>query len=142
MNESEGSACRHPSQDTSHLILHCPATDSAPLTRWRLSVSLRPLVQVLGSCPASGTSMVLLHAPIPRKWSSNQQQQRSEGKSCTSRGRLLVGCEQLRYTCWWTSEKMTRSWWTGEPRRRRGNAGMRAEKGVKLRGGEEGAPEM
>ena len=22
------SACRHPSQDTSHLILHCPATDS------------------------------------------------------------------------------------------------------------------
>ena len=26
----------------------------APLTLWRLSVSLRPLVQTLGSCPASG----------------------------------------------------------------------------------------
>ena len=48
------SACGHPSQDISHLILHCPATDSAPLTLWRLSVSLRPLVQTLGSCPAFG----------------------------------------------------------------------------------------
>ena len=34
------SACVHPSQDISHLILHCPATDSALLTLWRLSVSL------------------------------------------------------------------------------------------------------
>ena len=34
------SACGHSSQDISHLILHCPATDSAPLTLWRLSVSL------------------------------------------------------------------------------------------------------
>ena len=41
------SATGHPSKDTSHLILHCPATDSAPLALWRLSVSLRPLVQVL-----------------------------------------------------------------------------------------------
>ena len=48
------SACEHSSQDTSHLILDCPATDSAPLTLWRLSVSLQPLVQTLGSCPASG----------------------------------------------------------------------------------------
>ena len=48
------SACGHPSQDTSHLILHCPATDSAPLALWQLFVSLRPLVQALGSCPASG----------------------------------------------------------------------------------------
>ena len=48
------SACGHSSQDTSHLILHCPATDSASLTLWRLSVSVRPLVQTLGSCPASG----------------------------------------------------------------------------------------
>ena len=39
------SACGHPSQNISHLILHCPATDS---------VSLRPLVQTLGSWPASG----------------------------------------------------------------------------------------
>ena len=48
------SACGHSSQDTSHLILHCPATDSVPLAFWRLFVSLRPLVQTLGSCPASG----------------------------------------------------------------------------------------
>ena len=48
------SACGHSSQDTSHLILHCPATDSAPLTLWRLSVSLRPQVQALWSFPASG----------------------------------------------------------------------------------------
>ena len=48
------SACGHSSQNTSHFILHCLATDSAPLVFWRLSVSLRPLVQALGSCPASG----------------------------------------------------------------------------------------
>ena len=28
----------------------------APLAFWRISVSLRPLVQVLGSCPVSGSS--------------------------------------------------------------------------------------
>ena len=44
-------ACGHSSQDTSHLILHCPATDSL---RHSLCVPLRPLVQTLGSCPASG----------------------------------------------------------------------------------------
>ena len=48
------SACGHSSQDTSHLILHCPATDSLRRSLWRLSVSLRPLVQTLGSCPYSG----------------------------------------------------------------------------------------
>ena len=47
------SAYGHSSPDTSHLILHCQATDCAPLTLWRLSVSVRPLVQTLGSCPAS-----------------------------------------------------------------------------------------
>ena len=45
------SACGHSSQDTSHLILHCPATDSL---RHSLFVPLRPLVQTLGSFPASG----------------------------------------------------------------------------------------
>ena len=44
------SACGHSFQDTSHLILHCPATDSL---RRSLFVSLRPLVQTLESCPAS-----------------------------------------------------------------------------------------
>ena len=45
------SVCGHSSQDVSHLILHCPATDSL---RRSLSVSVRPLVQTLESCPASG----------------------------------------------------------------------------------------
>ena len=45
------SACGLSSQDTSHLILHCPATDSL---RSSLFVSLRPLVQTLWRCPASG----------------------------------------------------------------------------------------
>ena len=47
-------ACGYSSQDTSHFILHCPATDSAPLDLWRLFVPLRSLVQALKSCPASG----------------------------------------------------------------------------------------
>ena len=42
------SACEYSSQDISHLILHCPATDSLHRSLWRLSVSLRPLVQTLG----------------------------------------------------------------------------------------------
>ena len=32
IENSSCSACGHSSQDTSHLILHCPATDPAPLT--------------------------------------------------------------------------------------------------------------
>ena len=48
------SACGHSSEDTSHLILHCPTTDTLRRSLWRLSISLRPLVQTLGSCPASG----------------------------------------------------------------------------------------
>ena len=49
------SACGHSSQDTSHLILHCPATDSLCRSLFGDSlVFLRPLVQTLGSCPASG----------------------------------------------------------------------------------------
>ena len=40
-----------------HLLCHSALSSYglfAPLTFWRLSVSLRPLVQTLGSCPASG----------------------------------------------------------------------------------------
>ena len=54
IENSSCSACGHSSQDIFHLILHYPATDSAPLTLWPLSISLRPLVQTLGSCLASG----------------------------------------------------------------------------------------
>ena len=48
------SAFGHPSQDTSHLILHCRAADSLRHSLFGDSLSLRPLVQTLGSCPASG----------------------------------------------------------------------------------------
>ena len=62
------SACGHSSQDTSHLILHCPATNSL---RRSLSVSLRPLAQTLGSCPASGAPP----CPLPSEGVGKQQQQ-------------------------------------------------------------------
>ena len=52
------SACGHSSQDTSHLILHCPATDSLR----RLLFGPEP-----GELPGFWGSMVFLHAPIPRK---------------------------------------------------------------------------
>ena len=48
------SACGHSSQDTSHLILHCSATDSLRRSLFGDSVSLRSLVQTLGSWLASG----------------------------------------------------------------------------------------
>ena len=50
--------------DTSHLILHCPATDS-----------LRRSGPDPGELPGFWGSMVFRHAPIPRKGSGNQQQQ-------------------------------------------------------------------
>ena len=48
------SACGHSFQDISHLILHCPATDSLCRPLFGDSVSLQPLVQVSESFPASG----------------------------------------------------------------------------------------
>ena len=58
------SACGHSSQDTSHLILHSPATDS-----------LRRLFTISGpglrELPGFWGSMVFCNAPIPRKGSGN-----------------------------------------------------------------------
>ena len=51
------SACGHPSQDTSHLILHCPATNSLRRSLLGNFLSLRPLSQALESCPASGAPL-------------------------------------------------------------------------------------
>ena len=73
------SACRHPSQDISHLIQHCPATDSAPLAVWRLFVSLRPLVQALGSCPASGAPWSSAIPPSLGKGLGNNNNNRRRG---------------------------------------------------------------
>ena len=54
IENSSCSACGHSFQDTSHLILHCPATDSLHCSLFGDSVSVRPLAQTLGSCPVSG----------------------------------------------------------------------------------------
>ena len=65
------SACRHSSQDISHLILHCPATDSLHHSLFGDSLSLYDLW--LGPWRVSRLlgSMVFRHAPIPRKGSGN-----------------------------------------------------------------------
>ena len=54
VENSSCSACRHSFQDTSHLILHCPAMDSLRRLLFGDAVSLSPLVQTLRSCPSSG----------------------------------------------------------------------------------------
>ena len=59
------SSCGHPSQDTSHLIQHCPATDSLRCSLWQLFVSLQSRVQALGSW--LWFSMVFCDTTIPRK---------------------------------------------------------------------------
>ena len=69
------SACGHSSQDTSHLILHCPTTDSLHRSLFDNTLSLyglwyRPwrVSRLLGF-------MVFRHASSPRNESGNQQQQ-------------------------------------------------------------------
>ena len=68
------STCGHSSQDTSHLILHCPATDS--LHRSLLGNSLSRYD--LWSRPWGVARLLGLHGllpcPIPRKGSGKQQQ--------------------------------------------------------------------
>ena len=65
----------HSSQDTSHLILHCPATDSLHRSLFGDSVSLYDL----WSRPWEVAQLLGLHGlppcPIPWKRSGNQQQQ-------------------------------------------------------------------
>ena len=68
------SACGHPSQDTSHLILHCPATDSWRRSLFGDSLSLYDLWSRPWGVAGFWGSMVFHHAPIPRKGSGNQQQ--------------------------------------------------------------------
>ena len=66
------SACGHSSQDISHLILHCPTTDTffaAPsLATLCFSTTSGPNPWEL---PGFWGSMVFHHAPIPRKGSGN-----------------------------------------------------------------------
>ena len=67
------SACGHLSEDTSHLILHCPATGS--LATLYLFTTSGPDV---GELPGFWGFMVFRHAPIPRKGSGKQQQQQEK----------------------------------------------------------------
>ena len=69
------SACGHSSQDISHLILHCPATDSLRRSLFGDSLSLYDLWSRPWELPGFWGSMVFRHAPIPRKGSGKQQQQ-------------------------------------------------------------------
>ena len=61
--------------DTSHLILHYPATDSLRRSLFGDSLSLRLLVKAPGELPGFWGSIVFRYTPIPWKRSGNQQQQ-------------------------------------------------------------------
>ena len=85
------SACGHSSQDISHLILHCPATDSLRRSLFGNSLSLYDL----WSRPWGVSRLLGLHGlpPCPHlsEGSGNQQQQRDEATSSpmlTERQRL------------------------------------------------------
>ena len=69
------SACGHSSQDVSHLILHCPATDSLRRSLFGDSLSFYDLSPDPGELLGFWGSMVFRHASIPRKGSGKQQQQ-------------------------------------------------------------------
>ena len=58
--------CAAPADLSSHSALSSYGL-FAPLALWRLSISLRPLVQALGSCPASGASLSSAMPPSLRR---------------------------------------------------------------------------
>ena len=68
------SVCGHSSQDTSHLILHCPATDSLRRSLFNDSLVFLPSDPGLWELPGFWGSMVFRHASISRKGSSKQKQ--------------------------------------------------------------------
>ena len=68
IKNSSCSACGHSSQDTSHIILHCPAMNSLCHSLFGDSLSLYNLWSSFWG------SMVSCHAPIPWKGSGKQQQ--------------------------------------------------------------------
>ena len=72
------SACGHSSQDISHLILHCPATDSLRRSLLATLCLFMTSGPDPGELPGFWGSMVFRHAPIPRKGSGKQQQQQQK----------------------------------------------------------------
>ena len=81
IENSSCSACGHSSQDISHLILHCPATDSAPLTLLRLFL-FTIFSSDLREFPGFWCSMVFHHAHIPRKGSGNNNNNHKGSPTC------------------------------------------------------------
>ena len=75
IENSSCSACRHPSQGTSHLILHCPTTDYLRRSLLGDSLSLNDLWSRPWEVAWLLGPMVFHDAPIPRKGSDSQQQQ-------------------------------------------------------------------
>ena len=72
------SACGHPSQDISHLILHCPQRTlcvACSLAIFCLSTTSGPGP---GKSPGLWGSMVFSHQPIPGKGSSNNNNNNSK----------------------------------------------------------------
>ena len=75
------SACGHSSQDTSHFILHCPATDSLRRSLFGDSLSLSTTSGPgPWELPGFWSSMVFHHAPIPRKGSGNSNNNNNNNK--------------------------------------------------------------
>ena len=68
------SACGHSSQDTSHLILHCPATALCAAHSLATLCLFTTSGPDPGELPGFWGSRVIRHASIPRKGSGNQQQ--------------------------------------------------------------------
>ena len=79
------SACSHPTQDISHLILHCPATDSVCRSLYGDSFSLRSLFLALKSCLASWASWSFAMLPFLRRGRVNNNTQ-----TCYTLARNLV----------------------------------------------------
>ena len=72
------SACGHPSQDTSHLILHCPATEFLRRSLFGNFLSLYDLCPRPWVVPDFWGSVVLRHQPIPRKGLGNNNNSKTE----------------------------------------------------------------
>ena len=79
------SACRHSSQDASHLILHCPATDYLHCSLFGGSLSLFTISGPgLVELPGAWGSMVFRHAAIPGNGSDNNNNNNKRQENLTS----------------------------------------------------------
>ena len=81
IENSSCSACGHLSQDISHLILHCPATESVCCSLFCGFLSFCHLWSRSWVVARLVGSMVFHHAPIPRKGSNNNINSRKVDKN-------------------------------------------------------------